>query len=203
MKSLRTKKINNETLRTLQPLSNYTFFVLETKRLWLRLITPKDYEYIYAHLNDTQLKELLGFNTQHELELHRAKFEKGLHHYRFHMAYFQILLKPDARVIGSAGFHTWNVEHHKAELGYDIRYDELKRQGFMTEAIDALLLYGFQSLKLKRIEACIGPENLASQGVVNHFKFTKEGVLRSHYLKDGIYHDSLIFSLLREEYFTT
>ena len=184
----------------LQPIPNYHFFVLETKRLWLRLISPKDYEFIYSHLNDDELKELLGLTTQHELETHKAKFEKGLTHYRFHMAYLQLLQKPDSRIIGSAGFHTWNVEHHKAELGYDIRYDELKRQGYMTEAIEALLDYGFNTLKLQRIEACIGPDNMASQGVVKHFNFTKEGVLRSHYLKDGIYHDSIIYSLLREEY---
>lgn len=190
----------NSPLQHLQPIPEHHFFVLETKRLWLRLISPKDYEFIYGHLNDDELKELLGFSTQHELEMHKAKFEKGLTHYRFHMAYFQLLQKPDCKVIGSAGFHTWNVEHHKAELGYDIRYDELKRQGYMTEAIEALLEYGFNTLKLQRIEACIGPDNLASQGVVNHFKFTKEGVLRAHYLKDGIYHDSIIYSLLREEY---
>lgn len=183
-----------------QPFSEHTFKIIETPRLYLRLLTPSDYHFLYSTCSDKDLLLFFGFNDQDTLLKEKAKWEKGLESYRFSIAYFQLILKSTEKIIGSAGFHTWNKDHFKAELGYDIREDEHKRKGFMTEAVNSILHYGFTELGLRRVEACIGPDNQASLGVVNHFNFRQEGHLRAHYFKDDIFHDSLIFSLLKEEF---
>jgi ribosomal-protein-alanine N-acetyltransferase len=70
----------------------------------------------------------------------------------------------------------------------------------MTEAVKPILQYGFEQMNLNRIEACTGPENVASIKILQKFGFKQEGYLRQHYYgKDQIY-DSLIFSLLKAEY---
>jgi len=51
-------------------------------------------------------------------------------------------------VIGWCGFHTWYTDHHRAEIGYGIYKDEFKKQGFMTEALEAVLEYGFENFYL-------------------------------------------------------
>lgn len=183
-----------------QPFPEHTFKIIETPRLYLRLLTPADYNYLYTNCNEEDLLVFFEFNDTITLLKEKVKWEKGLESYRFSIAYFQLILKSTEKIIGLAGFHTWNKDHFKAELGYDIREDANKRQGLMTEAVNSILHYGFTELGLRRVEACIGPDNQASIGVVNHFEFRQEGHLRAHYFRDDIFYDSLIFSLLKEEF---
>jgi RimJ/RimL family protein N-acetyltransferase len=55
-------------------------------------------------------------------------------------------------------------------------------------------------MKLHRVEAFIGPNNQPSLKLVENAGFKKEGNLREHYLKDGEWQDSGVFSLLKREY---
>ena len=49
----------------------------------------------------------------------------------------------------------------KAEIGYDLGRENW-HQGYMSEALRAMLAYGFETLELDRIEALVMPENEAS-----------------------------------------
>src|SRR6267142_6882373 len=57
-------------------------------------------------------------------------------------------------------------------------------QGYMTEAIELILRYAFEHLKLHRLEANIQPENLASLALVKRAGFVREGYSR-RYLRIG------------------
>ena len=72
----------------------------------------------------------------------------------------------------------------------------------MSEAILRIIDYGFSQMNLHRIEAFIGPANIASQKLVEKLGFQKEGVLREHYRKQGVIEDSIVYSLLKKEYTT-
>lgn len=70
----------------------------------------------------------------------------------------------------------------------------------MTEAMKAILHYGFEVMRLHRMEAFIGPDNFPSLKLVQRFGFQKEGVLREHYQVDGRMEDSVAYGLLRHEF---
>ena len=70
----------------------------------------------------------------------------------------------------------------------------------MKEALAAALLHGFTEMKLNRVEAFTGPENIASQKLLLGAGFTQEGVMKEHYFKDGKHHDSLVFGLLKKNF---
>ena len=53
---------------------------------------------------------------------------------------------------------------------------------------------------LNRVEALIGPNNIASLKLIAKMDFTKEGVLRSHYFVNDRLEDSIIYALLKKEY---
>jgi ribosomal-protein-alanine N-acetyltransferase len=55
-------------------------------------------------------------------------------------------------------------------------------QGYMTEALDLVLSYAFESLRLHRIEANIQPENVDSKALVTRIGFRLEG-FSPRYLK--------------------
>ncbi|MND70827.1 putative ribosomal N-acetyltransferase YdaF [compost metagenome] len=70
----------------------------------------------------------------------------------------------------------------------------------MTEALKPIIQYGFETMKLNRIEAFLSPDNIPSLKLVQKFGFTKEGHLREHYNKDNKLEDSAVYSLLKSEY---
>lgn len=179
-----------------------TFFTIETERLLLRKIVPETYQYVFDHFSDQELLEFLGIDSLDKLEEEKTKFEKGITTYNKSQLMFQLLDKKSCRVIGGCGYHTWYLDHARAEIGYGLTDDSFKKSGLMSEALKPILDYGFKDMALHRIEAFIGPNNSASIALVEKFGFVKEGHLRQHYNKNGQMEDSLVYSLLREEYYS-
>lgn len=176
------------------------FELLETQHLILRKLTPETYNYIFQEYNDNELKAFLGFTTDEELDKEKDKFSKGIATYNRSFVNFQLIDKQTNAIMGACGYHTWYTEHHRAEIGYALNNDIHKGKGIMSEALKAVIDYGFREMNLNRIEALIGPKNEASLRLVQKLNFTKEGHLRKHYFKNNNMEDSLVFSLLRDEY---
>jgi [ribosomal protein S5]-alanine N-acetyltransferase len=178
-----------------------TFEILTTERLLLRKLSPETFDYIYANYSNEQLIDFLGLENEDQLATEKNKFEKGLTTYNKSFLYFQLLDQTTKKIIGWCGFHTWYLNHFRAEIGYGLFDENLKNKGIMTEAMKAVLEYGFHQMQLNRIEAFIGTNTIPSLLLVEKFGFTKEGILRSHYLKNNVMEDSVVYSLLKTEYF--
>lgn len=85
-----------------------------------------------------------------------------------------------------------------ATLGYWIGAP-FARQGYMSEALTALLEFGFEQLGVHRIEAACLPGNEASRKLLLKIGFSEEGYAR-HYLRiNGAWQDHVLFAILRED----
>lgn len=71
------------------------------------------------------------------------------------------------------------------------------RQGYMREAIKAVVHYAFSSLDLSRIEAACLPENEASRGLLESSGFKYEGVAQSYLQIDGRWRTHVLYAALR------
>ncbi len=71
------------------------------------------------------------------------------------------------------------------------------RQGYMREAIQAVVHYGFTQLDLSRIEAACLPENAASRGVLEKCGFKYEGVAQSYLQINGRWRNHVLYANLR------
>ncbi len=81
-------------------------------------------------------------------------------------------------VIGTVGFIKWDRDEGSAELGFMIAPSR-RRSGLMSEAILAVLAFGFGPLKLSEITACVQPDNTASIRMLEKLGFLPgETVLR-------------------------
>ena len=174
--------------------------LLITGRLNLRKITPEVIADNYRNLSDSELMEYFGWTTKNRLNQEKEKFNKGLWTHNRQFLYFQLLDSEKDQIIGWCGYHTWYLDHKRAEMGYEIFNEDYRGGGLMSEAIGPVIEYGFKSMGLNRIEAFISPENVASLSLVKRFSFIQEGHLRGHYYKNGHAEDSLVFSLLKSEY---
>jgi RimJ/RimL family protein N-acetyltransferase len=103
-------------------------------------------------------------------------------------------------VIGAIGL--WlqgDPAHRRGELGYWMGVAYWNR-GFVTEAARAVIDFGFSRRQLHRIVACHFGGNPASGRVLRKLGMTHEGVERSHFNKDGEFHDLVHFGILEEEW---
>lgn len=173
---------------------------LTTSRLNLRKLTPEVFDYIYQDLAEAEQIAFLGLNSSQELKIERKKYKEGLWTHNKKFLYFQVLERTSRKIIGWCGYHTWYLDHDRAEIGYGLFEEIYKGKGLMSEAIGPIIEYGFREMGLNRIEAFISPENIASNKLVQKMNFVKEGQLRQHYRDNNQIDDSLVYSLLRSEY---
>ncbi|SEN08905.1 GNAT family N-acetyltransferase [Palleronia pelagia] len=73
------------------------------------------------------------------------------------------------------------------------------RQGFMSEAIVALVHHAFHKMDLSRVEAACLPENVASRGVLERSGFKYEGVAQSYLQIAGRWRNHVLYANLRAD----
>ncbi len=83
-------------------------------------------------------------------------------------------------------------------LGYWIG-ETHARQGYMREAIPAMVHYAFDRLDLSRIEAACLPSNTASRGLLEKSGFKYEGVAQSYLQIDGRWRTHVLYAALRSD----
>ena len=103
------------------------------------------------------------------------------------------------RAIGTCLVFRYDEGSSRAELGYVLGRAHWSR-GYMREALGALLAGAFGPMNLRRIEAEVDPRNGASQRLLLHLGFQKEGRLRERWVAKGETKDVDAFGLLRREW---
>jgi ribosomal-protein-alanine N-acetyltransferase len=105
----------------------------------------------------------------------------------------------DRRLIGTCGLFRWNKSWRNCAIGYEIERG-CQGQGYMREALVAVLDYGFDMMHLHRVQAETHPHNEASIHLATRLGFCLEGVHREQAYWGGSYHDLNCYSLLEREW---
>jgi ribosomal-protein-alanine N-acetyltransferase len=69
----------------------------------------------------------------------------------------------------------------------------------MTAAVNALLPFAFETLKLHRVEAACIPTNAASVRLLERTGFRREGYARQYLCIDGVWQDHFLFARLKDD----
>lgn len=172
------------------------FPVLETKRLILRRIEDKDASAFFRLYSDYEVMKYFGreiySNFQQAVE--KVNLEKSAFDNKEAIRW-AVTFKPDDEMIGSGGFWKISKEHFRAEIGYDL-LPEFHRKGIMTEAVKAMIEFGFEKMKLHSIEANTDPGNIASNIMLEKLGFKLEGNFKENFFFNGKFLDTYTFSLL-------
>ncbi len=73
------------------------------------------------------------------------------------------------------------------------------RNGYMTEALNAIKIKAFNNLNISRLEAATLPDNHASRRLLEKVGFKYEGVAQSYLQIDGRWRNHVMYSLLRND----
>ncbi|MBS3679037.1 GNAT family N-acetyltransferase [Ornithinibacillus massiliensis] len=177
-----------------------TIPTLETERYILRGIQLEDASRLFPFLRDKEtMKNITAHPVQSEEEVRQgiidslAKFDKQQE------IPWVIIHKKNNDLVGQFRLHKLSLWHQKAEMGAVIRED-YQNKGVMTEIIKVLLPFVFDTLRLHRLVGDIFARNDGSRKLLEKFGFTKEGVLRDTDYDGVKFHDTVVYSMLREEY---
>jgi ribosomal-protein-alanine N-acetyltransferase len=153
--------------------------VISGARVFLRAPTGRDLEEFLA-LNRASTRLHRGLVSTPTQPQQFAALLKRCR--RADFACFLICRVEDGAIVGSINLsQIFRGGFQNAYMGYYIGA-EYAGQGYMTEALQLMLRYAFEHLKLHRIEANIQPENVASIALVRRAGFVREGY-SERYLK--------------------
>ncbi|HNB81286.1 MAG TPA: GNAT family protein [Chitinophagaceae bacterium] len=173
--------------------------VLETPRLYLRAYPAEQMHWLFSQSDDVIL-HYLDLENQEEVDIEKKKYQGGYTTYRSSVFGFHLISRESGRLLGTSGFHNWFAEHQRAELGYMLRRESDRAQGYMKEALELIIPFGFEHLNLSRMEAFANPDNTPSIRLLEHFGFTREGLLKNHFMRGGIAEDSAVYALFRNDF---
>jgi ribosomal-protein-alanine N-acetyltransferase len=174
--------------------------VISTERMNLRILNEKVYKELYDSCTDDFIINYLGLNSREELFIEKEKYKRGLTCHDRTFEIYQMIDKTNGNLIGMTGFVRWWPKHYRAEIGYSLFDKSYEGKKYTSEATIPLINYGFNKLGLKRIEAITGPENEGSKRIIEKLGMQKEGVLRDHFVLDGITYQSVIYSILKKDW---
>ena len=106
-------------------------------------------------------------------------------------------LDDPSKIIGTICLWNIRAEHYRAEIGY-VLHPGHWRKGIMKEAINCVVDYGFNVLKLHSIEALLSPANIGSSAALESTGFVKEAHLKESFYFKGEFNDTVIYSKLKE-----
>jgi len=75
--------------------------------------------------------------------------------------------------------------------------DQFLIAGAVSEALRLVVDFGFDVCGFARIWGYTWENNRASQRVLEKVGFEKEGVHRKEWLKNGVYHDSVMYAVVK------
>jgi RimJ/RimL family protein N-acetyltransferase len=110
-----------------------------------------------------------------------------------------LLRDGDESLIGVCTLFAFVEQCRRAEVGYGLAAHAWG-QGYMDEALRALLEYGFGELGLNRVEADIDPRNARSAASLERLGFTREGFLRERWIVGEEVSDTALYGLLARDW---
>lgn len=171
--------------------------VLETERLILREYRLEDASVLFNLRRNPDVMQYIERPRPEKVSDSEAVITTRLAEFKQQKnIVWVIALKthPD-QMIGDVGYWRFDLSNHRAELGY-ILDPAYWRKGILTEALTAVLNFGFETLNLHSICANINPQNEASRRLLLKTGFQKEALFREDYYFEGKFIDSEIYGLL-------
>jgi RimJ/RimL family protein N-acetyltransferase len=173
--------------------------MLEGKSVRLRPVEVSDLDPNYRWMNDTEVTRHIAIrypiSRAHEEQWLAARpandFSNGVTY---------AIETKEGVYIGNLGLHDPHPEHRSATLGIVIGEKDYWSNGYGTDAIVALLRFGFDQMNLHRVSLHVFEFNQRAVACYKKCGFQMEGTLRHNYYGEGAYHDVIVMGVLRDEF---
>ncbi|MBW4623228.1 MAG: GNAT family N-acetyltransferase [Cyanosarcina radialis HA8281-LM2] len=174
---------------------------LETERLLLRLLTHADIKSIQDAASDRRVADTTisiphpypGGEAQRYVFKKIADFESG------ESVSFAIESKAEKAFCGVIEIRDIDREHLQGELSFWLAVQAWGK-GYMSEALQPIIRFGFEDLELNRLYAYHMVRNPASGRVLQKNGLLPEGLLRQRVRRWGVFEDVKLWAILRTDW---
>jgi RimJ/RimL family protein N-acetyltransferase len=173
---------------------------LRTPRLRLRTLQQSDADDIFSIYSDPQVMRYWSGEPITRLEEASAIISRNLDLAAQGNSVIWAVVHAEAEaMVGTCTLFKIDQQNRHAEVGF-ILNRQWWRQGLMSEAVNAMVAFGFEQMMLNRLEADVDPDNAASLALLKNIGFRKEGYFRQRWDIAGEWKDSVMLGLLAVEY---
>ncbi|MEZ2238447.1 GNAT family N-acetyltransferase [Microcoleus sp.] len=174
---------------------------IETERLLLRKITLNDANDMFEYGSDPLVSQYTMWSTHTSIEDTKSFLRSLTKMYKKReLIDWGIVHKSEQKLIGTCGYVEWSMNNSRAQIGYALSR-KYWNQGYMSEAVSAIIDFGFREMSLNKIEARCAQENIASARVMEKVGMQLEGILKQHLFAKDTYWNLKIYGILREDFF--
>ncbi|MBN1823259.1 MAG: GNAT family N-acetyltransferase [Endomicrobiales bacterium] len=171
------------------------FPVLRTKRLVLKKIRRSDAADMFEYASNPAVSRFTLWRPHRGISETKRYIGHVINNYRRGVPENWGIYRR-SKLIGTCGFFEMDLENERAEVNYALSAD-YSGMGLMTEAVKKVMRYGFESLKLRRIQAKCMVQNRASEKVMKKAGMKYEGTLKSFLRVKGKFRDMKLYAATR------
>lgn len=171
-------------------------------RLHLILATVGYAQEMLAALEPESTRNLSFFSQPNSLNRQRdwlTKMEKS----EADALYVISDLDREGELVGNIGLHEIDPYNRTARLGMLIFRANNRGRGYGKAAIELFVQWAFDTFGLNKVYVKLLSRNTKGRNYYFRLGFVKEAVLRQEYLLEGIHHDMVLMSILKDKWETT
>jgi len=159
-------------IRTFTP-----FPILKTERLTLRQLVVNDEQEIFTLRSDIEINKYLDRRVSNTIDDARnfiTKVNENIN--KNDSLYWAITLRDRNILVGTICLFGFSDENGKCEIGYELLRN-FQGQGIMKEAVEKVINYAFNIIKVQKIEASLHRDNQSSIKLLDKFSFKQSNEL--------------------------
>jgi RimJ/RimL family protein N-acetyltransferase len=172
--------------------------MLASGGVYLRPAERDDIPRFIRWLGDAETSTFLGQRAPLSQAVEERWFDKMVERHGTDLWYFVVCRRESGHPIGSVALGDLDHANGSAQLG--IALGEDRGQGLGTDAMRAILDFGFGELRLERIWLDVYVDNDPAVHLYEKLGFVHEGTLRHAMFRAGTYCDIYRMAILRSEW---
>jgi [ribosomal protein S5]-alanine N-acetyltransferase len=147
------------------------FPILTTERLTLRQLEINDEQEIFTLRSDSEINKYLNRQISNSIDDARNFINRINENTNNNESlYWAITLRDKNILVGTICLFGFSDENYNCEIGYELLIN-FQRQGIMKEAVEKVIDYAFNTIKVKKIEAFLHKDNQSSIKLLEKFSF--------------------------------
>ncbi|HEY7025208.1 MAG TPA: GNAT family protein [Candidatus Limnocylindrales bacterium] len=174
--------------------------IIRGEKIFLRPAEKSDVETFVRWFADSEMSGLLGMRAPMSLAMEeqwftRAVEQQGKEHYHFVMCRMD-----NSQPIGTISLMHVDEVNGNAGVGISIGEKALWGKGYGTDAMNAILDFGFGQLRLERVWLDVYDYNVRARRSYEKSGFVVEGVQRHANYRLGKFHDVVLMAILHADW---
>ena len=172
---------------------------MRSNSIYIRILEKSDIETTQKWINDPEISKIMGYlpvlSYENQLDwFDKIKNDKS----RF---IFAICLNENDKHIGNIGLGNIDYINRHCMLNIFIYCKEDRSKGIGSDATKLVLDFAFSRLNMNKVYLQTSNEYIEAIKMYEKIGFKRDGKLRQHAFYDGCYHDKIVFSILKSEYY--